>query len=151
MLDGLEQVVGVRESITINKFRLYSMLNRKDEAFDEIESIVDKNPDNIDYTLMLGNLYMQDNQLEKALEQYRKVEVVDANYPALVLSMVNYYEKSGKPDMALEEIKGALINPMFEIDIKLQLLTRYITMLQSNKTDTTIPNLEYRNRMQKGE
>lgn len=140
VLDGLEQVVGVRESITINKFRLYSMLNRKDEAFDEIESIVDKNPDNIDYTLMLGNLYMQDNQLEKALEQYRKVEVVDANYPALVLSMVNYYEKSGKPDMALEEIKGALINPMFEIDIKLQLLTRYITMLQSNKTDTTIAN-----------
>ena len=140
VLDGLEQVVGVRESITINKFRLYSMLNRKDEAFDEIESIVDKNPDNIDYTLMLGNLYMQDNQLEKALEQYKKVEAVDANYPALVLSMVNYYEKSGKPDMALEEIKGALINPMFEIDIKLQLLTRYITMLQSNKTDTTIAN-----------
>ena len=140
VLDGLEQVVGVRESITINKFRLYSMLNRKDEAFDEIESIVDKNPDNIDYTLMLGNLYMQDNQLEKALEQYKKVEAVDANYPALVLSMVNYYEKSGKPDMALEEIKRALINPMFEIDIKLQLLTRYITMLQSNKTDTTIAN-----------
>lgn len=140
VLDGLEQVVGVRESITINKFRLYSMLNRKDEAFDEIESIVEKNPDNIDYTLMLGNLYMQDNQLEKALEQYRRVEAVDANYPALVLSMVNYYEKSGKPDMALEEIKEALINPMFEIDIKLQLLTRYITMLQSNKTDTTIAN-----------
>ena len=139
-LDDLEQVVGVRETITINKFRLYSMLNRKEEAFEEIESIIMKNPDNLGYMLMLGDLYMQDNQMEKSLKQYKKVEAADPNYPSLVLSMVNYYEKNGKPDMALEEIKRALVSPMFEIDVKLQLLTRYITMLQSNKTDTTIAN-----------
>ena len=39
-LDELEQVVGVRETITINKFRLYSMLSRKEEAFEEIVSKV---------------------------------------------------------------------------------------------------------------
>ena len=139
-LDDLEQVVGVRETITINKFRLYSMLSRKEEAFEEIESIIKKNPDNLGYMLMLGDLYMQDNQMEKSLKQYKKVEAADPNYPSLVLSMVNYYEKNGKPDMALEEIKRALVSPMFEIDVKLQLLTRYITMLQSNKTDTTIAN-----------
>ena len=83
---------------------------------------------------------MQDNQMEKSLKQYKKVEAADPNYPSLVLSMVNYYEKNGKPDMALDEIKRALVSPMFEIDVKLQLLTRYITMLQSNKTDTTIAN-----------
>ncbi len=140
ILDELEQVVGVRETITINKFRLYSMLSRKDEAFDEIESIIKKNPDNLGYMLMLGDLYMQDNQMEKSLEQYKKVEAADPNYPSLVLSMVNYYEKNGKPEMALEEIKRALVSPMFEIDVKLQLLTRYISMLQSNKADTTIAN-----------
>ena len=139
-LDELEQVVGVRESITINKFRLYSMLSRKEEAFEEIESIIKKNPGNLSYILLLGDLYMQDNQMGKSLEQYSKVEAVDPNFPALVLSMVNYYEKNGKPDLALEEIKGALVSPMFEIDVKLQLLTRYISMLQSNQTDTTIAN-----------
>ena len=140
VLDDLELVVGVRESITLNKFRLYSMLDRKEEAFDEVEGIISKNPDNMDYVLLLGDLYMQDNQMEKSLEQYKIVEEVDPNHPALVLSMVNFYEKSAKPDMALDEIKGALVNPMFEIDVKLQLLTRYISMLQSNKTDTKIAN-----------
>ena len=96
ILDELEQVVGVRETITINKFRLYSMLSRKDEAIDEIECIIKKNPDNLGYMLMLGDLYMQDNQMEKSLEQYKKVEAADPNYPSLVLSMVNYYEKNGK-------------------------------------------------------
>ncbi len=140
ILDELEQVVGVREAITLNKFRLYSMLSRKEEAFEEIESIIKNIPDNLGYILMLGDLYMQDNQMDKSLEQYKKVEDIDPNYPALVLSMVNYYEKSGKPDLAQEEIRRALMSPMFEIDVKLQLLTRYITMLQSNETDTKIAN-----------
>ncbi len=140
VLDELEKNVGVRESITLNKFRLYSMLSEKEKAFDEIEIIIEKNPDNISYILLLGDLYMQDNQLDKSLEQYRKVEALDPDYPALVLSMVNYYDKSGKPELALEEINRALVSPMFEIDVKLQLLTRYITMLQTNETDTKIAN-----------
>ena len=140
VLDELEQVVGVRESITLNKFRLYAMLDRKEEGFAEVKRIIDKFPDNLDNVLLLGNLYLQDNQMKKSIEQYNRVKKIDPNHPALVLSMVNYYEKSGKPDMALEEIKEALINPLFEIEIKLQLLTRYISMLQSNQTDTKIAN-----------
>ena len=140
VLDELEQNVGVREAITLNKFRLYSMLNQKDKAFEEIETIIKKTPDNLGYILLLGDLYMQDGQLDKSLEQFKKVEAIDPDYPALVLSMVNYYEKTGKPELALEEINRALVSPMLEIDVKLQLLTRYITMLQSNETDTKIAN-----------
>lgn len=140
VLDELEQNVGVREAITLNKFRLYSMLNQKDKAFEEIETIIKKIPDNLGYILLLGDLYMQDGQLDKSLEQFKKVEAIDPDYPALVISMVNYYEKSGKPELALEEINRALVSPMLEVDVKLQLLTRYITMLQTNETDTKIAN-----------
>ncbi|MGV8963330.1 MAG: tetratricopeptide repeat protein [Candidatus Saccharimonadaceae bacterium] len=139
-LDELEKNVGIRETITLNKFRLYSMLSEKDKAFDEIEIIIKKNPDNLSYILLLGDLYMQDNQLDKALEQYNKVKSIDPEFPSLVLSMVNYYEKSGSPQLAQEEIRNALGSPILEVDIKLQLLTRYISMLQANKTDTKIVN-----------
>lgn len=139
-LDELEKNVGIRESITLNKFRLYSMLSKKDEAFDEIKSIIKKNPDNLNYIILLGDVYMQDNQLDKSLEQYEKVKAIDPDLPALVISMVNYYEKSGKSELAKEEIRTALLSSMFDVDMKLQLLTRYITMLQSNKADTKIAN-----------
>lgn len=140
VLDELEQNVGMREAITLNKFRLYSMLSEQEKAFDEIESIIEKNPDNLDYIILLGDLYMQDNQLEKSIEQYEKVKTIDPNLPSLVLSMVNYYEKTGKPELAQKEIRQALTNPMFEVDVKLQLLTRYISLLQSYKTDTKVVN-----------
>ena len=139
-LDELEKNVGIRESITLNKFRLYSMLSKKEEAFDEIKNIIKKNPDNLNYIILLGDVYMQDNQLEKSLEQYEKVKAIDPELPALVISMVNYYEKSGNPELAQEEIRNALISPMFDVEMKMQLLTRYISLLQSNKTDTKIAN-----------
>ena len=139
-LDALEKNVGIREAITLNKFRLYSMLSKKEKAFEEIETIIKKNPDNLGYILLLGDLYLQDDQLDKALKQFEKVKAIDPDYPSLVLSMVNYYEKSGSPKLAQEEIRSALVNPMFEVEMKLQLLTRYISLLQSNKTDTKIAN-----------
>lgn len=140
VLDELEQNVGMREAITLNKFRLYSMLSEQEKAFDEIESIIEKNPDNLDYIILLGDLYMQDSQLEKSIEQYEKVKAIDPNLPSLVLSMVNYYEKTGKPELAQKEIRQALTNPMFEVDVKLQLLTRYISLLQSYEADTKVAN-----------
>lgn len=140
VLDALEKNVGIRESITLNKFRLYSMLSKKDQAFDEIKSIINKNPHNLNYIILLGDLYMQDDQLEKSIEQYEKAKAIDPELPALVISMVNYYEKSGKSELAQEEIRNALVSPMFEVDMKLQLLTRYITILQSSKSDTKIAN-----------
>ncbi|MDD4247217.1 MAG: tetratricopeptide repeat protein, partial [Dysgonamonadaceae bacterium] len=39
-LDALEKNVGIREAITLNKFRLYSMLSKKEKAFEEIETII---------------------------------------------------------------------------------------------------------------
>ena len=139
-LDELEKNVGIRESITLNKFRLYSMLSKKEEAFDEIKNIINKNPDNLNYIILLGDVYMQDNQLNKSLEQYEKVKAVDPELPALVISMVNYYEKSGNSELAQEEIRNALISPLFEVEMKMQLLTRYISLLQANKTDTKVAN-----------
>lgn len=139
-LDELEKTVGIRESITLNKFRLYSMLSKKEEAFDEIESIIKKNPDNLNYILLLADLYMQDNQLEKSFEQLEKVKAIDPDFPLLVISLVNYYEKSGNSDMAQEEIRSALVSPMFDVDMKLQLLTRYISLLQTNESDTKKAN-----------
>lgn len=140
VLDELEQSVGVRESITLNKFRLYSMLSEKEKAFDEIESIIKKNPDDLNYILLLGDLYLQDGQAGRALEQYEQVKAIDPDHPSLVLSMVNYYEKSGEQGKAQDEMHAALMNPMFEVDMKLELLTRYISQLQRDQVDTKSVN-----------
>lgn len=139
-LDSLQKYSGENPAIAFNKFRLYNMMNKKDMAFAEIQAMVDKNPNNISYILLIGDLYLQDNQLDKAESFYSEAKEIDAENPGLILSMVNYYEKIGNKEESAAEIERAIVNPKMDIEEKLQLLTRYISVLRQNKQEITKAN-----------
>jgi hypothetical protein len=73
-LNELEKSTGISEMITLNKFRLYSMMNNKQKAYDEIQQIIDKNPDDPRYLILMGDIYMEDTQYEKALSCYEQAK-----------------------------------------------------------------------------
>lgn len=134
-LNELEKSVGVSEALAINKFRLYSIIDNKEKAFEEIQQIVDKNPGDTRYIVLMGDLYMDDNQIDKALSYYKQAEQIDPNYPALILSMVNYYERTGNSEAAQHELRDAITGTAMDVDTKIQLLTRYLGVLQQNSLD----------------
>jgi tetratricopeptide (TPR) repeat protein len=134
-LNVLEKGVGISEMITLNKFRLYSLMNKKERAFDEIQQIINKNPANPRYLVLMGDLYMEDNQNKKALHYYQQAEQIEPDFPALILSMVNYYEKTNNKKAARAALQKAITGSSMEVDTKLQLLTRYLGILQQDKQD----------------
>ena len=134
-LDELEKNTGINEMIALNKFRLYSMMDEKKQAFDEIRQIIEKNPSEPRYLILMGDLYLEDNQQEKALQYYNQAKGIDPDYPALILSMVNYYEKTNDKQSAQVELQKAVANPSMEVEVKLQLLTRYLGILQQSQQD----------------
>ncbi len=139
-LNELEKTFGISESITINKFRLYSMLNKKDEAINEIQHIIDKNPNDIRYLLLMGDIYVMDNQPEKALPYYDKAGKINPDFPSFILSMVNYYEKTGDKPAAEQELQKAITNTSLDVETKIQMLTRYIAILQQNQHEIKTAN-----------
>ena len=139
-LDSLQKYTGVSDAITLNKFRLYNMMDKKDRAFEEIQSVIDKNPDNIRYKLLMGDLYLQDNQADKALDYYQQAKLIDPDEPSLILSMVNYYEKTNNKPAAVEELQKAITSSKMEVETKLQLLARYITLLRQSQQDIKTAN-----------
>ncbi|MGJ7026590.1 tetratricopeptide repeat protein [Petrimonas sulfuriphila] len=139
-LDSLQKYTGVSDAITLNKFRLYNMMDKKDRAFEEIQSVIDKNPDNIRYKLLMGDLYLQDNQADKALGYYQQAKQIDPDEPSLILSMVNYYEKTNNKPAAVEELQKAITSSKMEVETKLQLLARYIALLRQSQQDIKTAN-----------
>ena len=144
IFNKLEELSGITEMTAISKFRIYTMMDKKKEAFDEILGIVAKNPGNPRYTLLLGDLYLQDNQPEKAFEFYTKTSEIDPDNPALILSMVNYYEKTNNKDAALKELGEAIDDRQLEVEPKLQLLARYVGLLQQSNQDIKTANPLFR-------
>ena len=58
-LNKLEKNTGLSDVITLNKYRLYSMMNQKEKAFEEIQQVIDKNRTNPRYLVLMGDLYLK--------------------------------------------------------------------------------------------
>ena len=140
MLNRLEKSTGITEIVTLSKFRYYSMMGQKEKAFDEIRQIIEKNPSNPAYLVLLGDLYLEDNQVEKAWDYYEQARSVDPAFPELILSRINFYEKQNRKKEAQEELEMAISSSSMEVETKLQLLTRYIGILQQEQQDLTQAN-----------
>ncbi|WP_255417291.1 tetratricopeptide repeat protein [Proteiniphilum sp. X52] len=134
-LDELEKNTGTNEMIALNKFRLYSMMDEKEQAFNEIKQIIEKNPSEPRYLVLMGDLYLEDNRNEEALSYYEKAKVIDPDYPALILSMVNYHERTNDKQAAQAELQKAVTSSSMDVEVKLQLLTRYLGILQQSRQD----------------
>lgn len=121
-LNNLERSTGLSEVITMNKYRLYSLMDKKEKAFEEIQQIIDKNLNDPRYLVLMGDLYLEDNQSAKALQYYEQAREVDRNYPALILSLVNYYEKTDNKAASQSELQQAITGSSLDVETKLQLL-----------------------------
>lgn len=134
-LNDLERTMGMNEKITIQKFKLYSALNDKKKAYAEVQKYIEKNPGDIRYYILLGNLYLQDGKNKEALESFNKAKAIDANDSFLITSMANYYQAIGDQAAAEKELRASLYNSKTDVDTKINILTQYIGILQQNKQD----------------
>lgn len=80
-------------------------------ALNEIENykeILKKDPNNLQATINLGNLYFDTRQDLQAIEQYRKALSMDPRNVNVRTDMAVCLRRSGNPDRAVEELKKAI-------------------------------------------
>lgn len=131
--DALESAVGMNEALSMQKYRLYTQLEREDDAFKEIEKLAAKYAMEPRYQILMGDIYLGKKELEKALGCFQKAYEIDPTNPYYIVSMANYYEASGDKEAAETEIRNALVNEKLDVDTKVSVLSRYILSLQQSE------------------
>ncbi|MGL5771949.1 MAG: tetratricopeptide repeat protein [Bacteroidales bacterium] len=135
-LDLLEQKMGPMEMISLQKSKLYMTLKQEANAKAEIDKLITAYPNDIRYTLMMGDIAMDSDKREMAMEYYNKAKAIDPNDGRLQLSLANYYFRVGQQDSAELQIKHALHNKDLEIDVKIDILKDYLKTLYMKKENT---------------
>ena len=133
--NALESAMGMNESLSLQKFKLYQTLKQPDKAFEEIEKLADKYPMNARYRLLMGDLHLENNEADKALACYQKAHEIDPDDPRYIVSMANYYDQTGNKEAAEQEIRDALVNEKLDVETKVGILSRYIQRLQQTQQD----------------
>lgn len=131
--DALENIMGMNEALSMQKFKLYTSLNEEDKAFAEIEKLAAKYPSESRYQLLIGDLFLEKKEYDKALKAYRQAHEIDPSDPRYIVSMANYYDATGDKAAAEQEIRNALVNEKLDVDTKVGILSRYILRLQQSR------------------
>ena len=131
--EKMEQSMGIMEPITLQKVKLYKALKNDEKAYAEVEKLIKAYPQEIGYLILLGDIYLNDNKDDKALEMYDRAEKMEPDNGYLLVSKANYYNRKGDKEKYLDEICKALSNKKIDVETKVKILTDYLSDLLQKK------------------
>lgn len=131
--NALESSIGMKEPLSMQKYKLYNALEQPDNAFKEVEKLAAKFPMDSRYQIILGDLYLEKKDTIQALEYYQKAHVLDPGNPYYIVSMANYYEVVGDKEAAEKQIRNALVNEKLDVETKVGILSRYVIRLRQTE------------------
>jgi tetratricopeptide (TPR) repeat protein len=139
-INALEEITGMNEPLSMQKFKLYMTLEQPEKAFDELKRLAAKYPSEARYLILIGDLYLERQDSKQALSYYEKAHAIDPENPYYTVSMAGYYELNDQPEAAEEQIRSALTNRQLDVEIKVGILSRYIQQLQQSRKEMKAAN-----------
>lgn len=136
VLNRMEVLEGGSEQITLTKMQIYEQMDDKDKVLKELQSLVDKHPNDLNYRVMLGNWLLQNGKPRLALKEYKYVMAEEPDNEAAQISMLDYYRIEGMDAKADELLTNLLSSPKTETSTKVSLLRRAIYENQQQGGDS---------------
>lgn len=124
----IEEIMGITEEISLQKQRILLIMNKPDQAAEEIEKLMVAFPyEKSRYLSILAEMYMQLKKPDIAATYYEKIKETDPNNPYVHISLADYYSKKGETQKSFDEMKIGFSNPALDIDTKIRVLLSYFT------------------------
>ncbi len=130
----MEKETGINEQISVAKQQVYVAMGKVEKAFEEIQKLIDSNPEEPKYYGLLADLYQSEGDKENAIKNYRKILQMDPENGFVHFSLANYYFEAGDLNHSFEETKEGFESLSVDLQTKLQ----WFMMLTSNQGDNQI-------------
>lgn len=138
VLNRLEVQEGKSEQISMQKFQLYLQMDSTQQAFREIESLVNEYPNDMRYRLVLGGVYMDNKRMDEAYKTFSDVLKEDPGNPQAQLAMATYYQQNGQDSLYDAEVDSVLLNRKLDTPTRLDIMRQLIAdSEQGGDGDTT--------------
>ena len=138
VLNRMELVDGSSEQLTLNKMHVYALQGKKEEEFNELKGLTERNPYDLNYRVMLGNWMVQNERGDEALSLFNEVLDAEPDNLSAQLSLADYYKSVGQDSIADTMIEQILIDKKTPSDTKLSLIRQIIMENQQHGGDSTV-------------
>ena len=131
--DDLEEHKGVDKMLCMQKHKLYREINDMKGAIEELESLLNSFPEDVEAMEILSELYLLNDDKESAFTLFKKIAIIAPNNGRVHLTLADYYRENGDNESSFEELKLAFKSTRLSIDTKVKILVSYYQLLAINK------------------
>ena len=126
VIERMEMLLGSSEQLSLTKMQIFEQMGDKRKAQVELMRLVQKNPLDLNYRIMLGNWFFQNDKKKEAFKEYQAVLKEEPNNAAAQLSLLDYY-RDAKNEKVVEELTQKLLeSKKTEKETKMALLRQVI-------------------------
>ena len=97
-------------------------LQKRKKAIEEMKLALSLSPQDIELMELLAEIYLLDDQKEKAFEVFKKMSIIDPDNGRIHLTLADYYREQGDNKKSYEELKLAFKSVELDIDTKIRVL-----------------------------
>ena len=135
VLDALEVKEGKSEQISIEKFRTFVQMKDEKKAFKEMSELAAEYPNDLRYRVLLGDLYVDQEQYDEGLKVYQSVEAEDPTNIYLMSAMLNYYKRTNQDSLYQQQLNKICTSPKLEEETRLRFLNGLVYQNLQENTD----------------
>lgn len=127
VLTKLEEMTEISETFTMQKVSVYHRMKDYPSAIQEVSKLIAKYPDEVDYQVLLGDEYLENDQLDEAFKTYESALGQQPDNASAMYSLARYYDRTGQKDKYDSILDQLLMNPKAPADTRLEVMNRYIS------------------------
>lgn len=136
-ISRLEVEEGESEQFTLSKMRVYELMNDKKAAYQELKSLVDQHPLDMQYKTMLGNWLVQHDRQKEAYKCFTDVLKEEPDNSYAQMSLYDYYNATHQEQLAEQMLDKILMSPKSDLETKVMMYRSFIQKNESEGGDST--------------
>lgn len=127
--NDLEKNKGINKTLSMQKHSLYRELNDIRGAIKELKALLNKFPDDVEAMEILAELYLLNNEKEKAFKLFEEISDIKPDNGRLYLVLADYYREIGDEEKSYDNLKLAFNSKTLNIDAKIRVLISYYELI----------------------
>ncbi|MBO4827115.1 MAG: hypothetical protein J5506_07785 [Prevotella sp.] len=136
-VNRLEDTDGPSEQLSFTRVSIYEQQNKKKEALNELKTLAQRHPNDLNYRVMIGNWLLRNEHKDQALAEYEKVLSEEPDNVMAQTSLIDYYLADGQDSVARQMQERMLFSAKTPSDTKIIILRQVIEENETNGGDST--------------
>lgn len=126
VLDRVEKRFGIKEAVSLQKQKLWSVLEKPEKARKELEKLAAAVPSEPRYSAILAESFMKEKNYSKALQYYNTILETNPDDENIHIALASCHQAMGDMPMTFFHLRQGMMNTGIDCKTRLVYLTEFL-------------------------